>query len=120
MTYTMEDIIEHYGVKGMQWGRRKKRSSRSTDRTVFSKSPKKLTSAELEKRIKRMETEKRYNELNRRDIGRGSQFAHEILTNSGRTVIATVATGAVLFGIKKAIQAKLGPEAASAIVKRGK
>lgn len=120
MTQTVEDFIEHYGVKGMRWGRRKARGSRSTERTVYNRSPKKLTSAELDKRIKRMETEKRYNELNRKDVSRGSQLAHEILTNSGRTVATTIVTGAVLFGVKKALEAKLGAGAASAITKRGK
>jgi len=120
VTQTVEEFIEHYGVKGMRWGRRRARSERSTERTVYKRAPKKLTSAELDKRIKRMETEKRYNELNKRDIGRGSQLAHEILTNSGRTVATTVATGAVLYAVKKAIEKKMGPGAASAITKRGK
>lgn len=120
MTQTVEEFIEHYGVKGMRWGKRKSRGSRNTERTVYSRSPKKLTSAELDKRIKRMETEKRYNDLNKRDVGRGSQLAHEILTNSGRTVATTVATGAVLYAVKKAIEKKMGPGAASAITKRGK
>src|SRR5580765_4511101 len=64
------DFIEHHGVKGMHWGVRKSRSggvtvgrssgSRATERTVFNKAPAKLSTSELEKRIKRMETEKKY------------------------------------------------------------
>jgi hypothetical protein len=67
-----------------------------------------------------METEKKYNELNKKDIGRGTQLAHEILTNSGRAVVTTIATGAALYAVKKAIEKKMGPVAAAAITKRGK
>lgn len=120
----VKEFIEHHGVKGMRWGvsrsRKQGSTSRGTDRTVFAKSPKNISSAELEKRIKRMETEKRYNELNKRDIGKGETLAAEILTNSGRTVATTIVTGAVLFGVKTALKKKFGSEVAGAITKRGK
>jgi hypothetical protein len=127
------DFIDHFGTKGMRWGVRKDRSgggtpSRQTDRTTFGKSPKQLTNAELERRIKRMDTEKRYNELNKRDISAGEKLATEIITNVGRSVVTTVATGAILFGVKQGIEkkfaGKLGEEGAAAaarmITKRGK
>ena len=72
------DFIDHHGVKGMHWGvRGGKGTPRAgkTERTRFAKSPKRLTNAELEKRIKRMETEKRYNDLNKRDISAGQKLA---------------------------------------------
>lgn len=104
------DFIKHHGVKGMHWGVRKDRSgkSRSTERTRFSKSPKKLTNEELKRRIARMETEKRYNELNKRDISAGEKLASEILTNTGRTVVTTIAVGGALLAIKTALNAKFG------------
>lgn len=103
------DFIDHHGVKGMRWGVRKARSgtSRGTERTKFSKSPKKLTNEELKRRISRMETEKRYNELNKRDISAGEKLASEILTNVGRTVVTTVATGAALLAIKSLVNNKM-------------
>lgn len=118
MSVTVDDILEHYGVKGMQWGRRKKRN---TGRTVYKREPSKLTSAELEKRIKRMETEKRYNDLNRRDVSKGQELVSQVLTNSGRTVATTVVTGAALFAVKRALEKKFGAESGvSMITKRGK
>jgi len=126
VTQTVEEFIEHYGVKGMRWGKRTARGSRNTERTVYKKSPKKLTSAELDKRIKRMETEKRYNDLNKRDIRKGEQLATEVLMGSGRTILATVATGAALFAIRTAVNKKMGfkPESkldvGALITKRGK
>jgi hypothetical protein len=112
------EFIEHHGVKGMHWGVRRDRSGgvtvgtrkgkRATERTVFSKAPVKLTSAELDKRIKRMETEKRYNDLNARDVTRGEKLAHEIVTNVGKTVLTTLATGALFLGVQKGMKGKLG------------
>lgn len=114
------DFIEHHGVKGMHWGVRKDRSggvtvgrrsgSRATERTVFSKAPAKLTSAELDKRIKRMETEKKYNELNARDVSKGEKLAHEIVTNVGRTVVTTLATGALFLAVQQGMKGKMAPE----------
>jgi hypothetical protein len=114
------DFIDHHGVKGQKWGvrRNRKGAARGTARTVYSKSPKNLTNAELERRIKRMDTEKKYNDLNKRDISKGHQLATEILTNSGRTIATTALAGAGLFVIKAAIKKKFGPEAASMVTKR--
>jgi|SRR5580765_262516 len=118
----VKTFIEHHGVKGMKWGVRgsgaKRTSSKS--RTSFNKSPKRLTTHELEARIKRMEMEKKYNELNRRDVSKGSKVASEILGNSGKKVATTVLTGALLFAVKQAVKKKFGEEAASMVTKRGK
>ena len=123
MQTNLTEFFEHHGIRGMKWGVRKRGGttpSRKATRTVYGKHPKNLTSAELDRRIKRMEAEKKYNQLNSRDITKGHQLASEILTNSGRTVLTTVVTGALLLGVKSAVEKKLGPEVAKAIVKRGK
>ncbi|MET0786504.1 MAG: hypothetical protein ABWY25_07360 [Paenisporosarcina sp.] len=109
MNQTVKEFIEHHGVKGMRWGVRKKRNDsafRDRNRTTYGKSPKKLSSAELEKRIRRMEAEKRYNDLNKRDVSKGEQIAAEILTNSGKKVATTVLTGAGILAIKAVAKKK--------------
>jgi hypothetical protein len=120
---SVQEFIDHHGVKGMHWGVRRqggssRPSTRGTSRTVYGKHPKHLTSAELDKRIRRMESEKKYNELNKRDVSRGSRIASEILTNTGRAVASTVLVGAALLGIRVALSKKFGPEAAGMITKR--
>jgi K+-transporting ATPase c subunit len=112
----VEEFISHYGKKGMRWGQRK---ARSTNRTVFGKPPTKLTSAELDRRIKRMEMEKRYNELNKRDVSTGQRLAAEILSNSGRTVATTVLTGAAILGVRAIARKKgVSSEAINTLTKR--
>ena len=108
------NFLEHYGVKGMKWGKRKA----STARTKFSKAPSKLSDSELKKRITRMETEKKYNQLNRGDISEGKKFVSEVLTGAGRRVATTVLTGASLVAIRTALNSKLGEAAASEVTRR--
>lgn len=122
-------FVEHHGVKGMHWGVRTKSGGvtkgKQTSRTTFEKAPKRLSTSELERRIKRMETEKRYNDLNKRDISPGEKLATEIVTNVGRTVVTTIATGAMLLAVRQAINKKMGVEnpkldLGALITKRGK
>lgn len=108
----VEKLLEHYGTKGMRWGVRKPRGDRSAfrarakakseasdkgeerhkERTVYGKAPERLTNAQLEARIKRMDMEKRYNDLNKRDVSAGEKFAVDIATNVGKQVITNIAT----------------------------
>lgn len=118
MTMSVDEFIEHHGVKGMRWGQRRSRSSavsKPTVRTKFEKAPTRLSDAELNRRVKRMEVEKRYNDLNKKDVGEGHKFASDILKNTGKTVATTLLAGAALYGISRALNTKLGPGAASAI-----
>lgn len=124
-----QEFIDHYGTKGMRWGVRKPRGDRSAfkkkakaaatsdkgekrdkERTVFGKSPQRLTNAQLEARIKRMDMEKRYNDLNKRDVSKGEQIATEIITNVGKQVITNIATSTLTglgsYGVKKVLERK--------------
>lgn len=118
MTDVLE-FLEHFGVKGQKWGVRKAASkSSSTQRTTFKKAPKKLSDAELAKRIRRMETEKKYNQLNAKDVSAGRKFVNEVVTSTGRRVATTVLTGASLLAIKTALNAKFGEGVGEAATRR--
>lgn len=118
MSNPVEDVLSHYGKKGMKWGVRKASSSGSNKRTTFSKAPSKLSDVELGKRIKRMETEKKYNQLNRKDISDGKKLVTDILSSTGRRVATTVLTGASLVAIKTALNAKFGEGIAAEATRR--
>jgi hypothetical protein len=110
----------------MRWGVRRKRGGRSSGgerqdkRTVYSKSPKKLTNAELDKRIRRMEMEKRYNDLNKRDVSNGEKIAKEVLTNIGKQTVANVGTkvltNVALLGVESGLTKGVGQDVAKFLI----
>jgi len=109
----IEGVLEHFGVKGMHWGQRKgsvRAKSGLTDRsrTRFEKPPHRLTNDELKKRIARMEMEKRYNELNRRDISQGEAVATQVLKSIGVNAVTTLGTAAAIYIGKQLLKKKLG------------
>ena len=117
MTESLQSIIEHHGVRGQRWGVRRSqralsaaRASRAADggssealagkdvkstkgKTRYSSKPSKLSTEELKSRISRMEMEKRYNDLNKRDkraievmtTNALKSAGTEVLTNQFRT-----------------------------------
>lgn len=103
------DTLTHHGVKGMKWGvrkdrrsssnpLRKKSSSKQTTRsTKASKKKKKvkikeLSDAELQKKINRLQMEKRYRDLKKDEISEGRRLAGDILKTVGKTVGVQVGT----------------------------
>ncbi len=112
----IEEIIEHYGTKGMKWGVRKRPSSsgrksakgqQKRDTTGLKKGSdkgqkapptkkykgsrketRKLSDSELNDRLKRLNMEKQYRDLVKKQnpptaISRGSKKVGSILVNSG-------------------------------------
>lgn len=120
MSDRLSKFISHHGVKGMKWGVRKRSSGggSSKTRTTFKKPPSKLSTEELKKRINRMEIEKKYNDLNSPDMSSGRRFVSDVLNNSGRRVVNTVATGATLLVVKTALEAKFGSGVGEAVTRR--
>ena len=109
---SLENHLEHYGKKGMRWGVRKSGSSGSSKktakRTTYKKPPTKLSDAELQRRVKRLETEKKYIELNKstKTSNLGKKAAGKILSQTGNaasTAIAGAAVGAAAVAIKSAL-----------------
>ena len=106
-----KEILEHHGVRGQKWGvRRSQKALRSAraqrkqegsseaksgkdvksvkkGKTRYSTKASKLSTEELKSRISRMETEKRYNDLNRRDKGALEAMATSALKQAGTQVL---------------------------------
>lgn len=111
----LDAILEHYGVKGMKWGVRKRRNegdrarafgggkTRFKDRRVQD-----LDEEEINRRIKRMELEKRYSDLNKSSAKAGKDYAHSLLSKSGNAAAgAAVGTG-VSFLVGRALKKRFG------------
>jgi hypothetical protein len=92
----VDNWLEHAGVKGMRWGVRKetKTSAKSTGNqngTKYSKPVQKLSDTELSRRVKRLETEKRYKELTAPQVSRGKKIVMDSLIQIGQGIIVPTA-----------------------------
>jgi ribosomal protein S18 acetylase RimI-like enzyme len=94
---SIEEALVHAGVKGMKWGVRKSAKKQAAQRTSYKKGPKSLSDAELRRRVNRMETEKRYVDLNPTTAKSqaGKKFASKVLSESGSKVAAVVVAAGV-------------------------
>lgn len=114
---SIEEYLTHYGKKGMHWGIHtekdffrtgSKNGSKSAHKTQYQKSSKRLSDDELNRRIKRMELEKRYTELKAPTKSAGKKYAHDLLQNTGRTIVGTVVGSVVTFAIGRMLKKRFG------------
>lgn len=116
-----EDVLEHFGIPGMKWGRRKSRSSvtpssgkkviredtRSADHKRANEIKKKkvseMSNEELKALNTRLQLEKQYKDLAKTDISPGKKFVTDLLINSGKQTINRYVQKGAEAAIKKAI-----------------
>ena len=102
------EYLVHHGVKGMKWGIRKKRvSTTSRKKGIFSFKKKKatvsskksstkkirvedMTDSQLDRGIERKRKEKLYKELTQPQISNGKKIAKDILSNAARRAVTDI------------------------------
>jgi hypothetical protein len=89
---------------------------KNKDKTRFKTSGKKLTNDELSSRISRMETEKRYRDLNKRSVSVGEKMAADVIKSVGKDTSVKVLNGVASFAAKRALDKKFNPDVANAIL----
>jgi hypothetical protein len=91
----------------MKWGRRKQRAeagaSGDTPRGKYTRPGHKLTDEQLQQRIKRLEMEKKYNDL-RNPNKRGKKFVDHVLVGSGQDVTKKLLTNAALLAVRASLE----------------
>ncbi len=112
---SIDDFLEHYGVRGMKWGvrrassrssggkRTKKETAVRNKRQKLSKNRRTISDTELQKTISRMTEEKKLKALVSEDLKPGRTIAKKIMSDSGQKVARTVISGAGLYAIKVAV-----------------
>lgn len=109
-----KDFLDHHGVKGMKWGQRKRRNEASRAKTFGGggktrfkdAKAKELSDDEINKRIKRLELEKKYTDLNKGTVKSGADYANGILSNSGKSAAAAAVGTGVSFLVGRALKKK--------------
>lgn len=71
---SMEDFLEHYGVPGMKWGRRKSSQDHKTYATLRKKKTRELSDAELRTMLNRMNMEQQTRRMNPSKMKKGLAF----------------------------------------------
>ena len=108
----------HYGVLGMKWGKRRTKAQlerarqKAEDKAVKKarkqdvKNRRLLSDKELQDKINRIEKERKLKELTAEDVAPGKKAVSDILASSGKKAATTIATGAILYGVKAAMTKK--------------
>ena len=89
----MNDSLQHIGVPGMRWGRRKSTPSEDhvTSRKINKKKLHEMSNEEIRKLTSRMQLESQYRAIHPNKIATGAKSVNKILKVIGWTV-ATAAT----------------------------
>lgn len=98
---TANDVLIHFGIPGMRWGRRKAKNTTSKPRVVKKSSTvddvpiKKrmrvsdVSDDDLRKAIARIQMEKQYAQLTAKEKGMGRKVVEEVLLTAGKQVATT-------------------------------
>lgn len=110
--------LYHYGIMGMKWGRRKDKSSNGVSKRsgrikkgiakikkaqTPKKKIKKLSDEELQKKINRLQMEKRYRDLKKDEVSEGAKIVGSILKGSAKAVGTQLVIGTAGLALNKAI-----------------
>ena len=123
----MDDEFDHYGVKGMRWGRRKSKGQLSREakqrytekkqannivkkRKQAANNRRSLSDGDLDAYINRLKKEKEFEKLVNSDSAsrRAQNFVSSIMSDVGKRTLTTVAAGGSLFALKAYLDKNYG------------
>ena len=96
--------LYHFGILGMRWGRRKgstKTSAKKGDTdsedakrkdTILKKSIREMSDKDLKDITSRLQLEKQYRDLTKKEISPGRKFVTELITNAAKETAKTYVT----------------------------
>ena len=109
--------LYHFGILGMKWGVRRQRGSdgrviegsRGSDdhqkaRDLKKKGASNLSNAELKSYVERMNLEKQYSNLNKKEVSAGRKFVNDILVTAGKTTLTNFVTKQMTAQLDKVVK----------------
>jgi len=98
---TLDEVLSHFGVKGMHWGVRRSRAqiddapdhieTKAIKKKASFGRTRKLSNAELQKAITRMNLEQQFRALKAKDSGEAAKFVTDLIKEEGKTTIRSLA-----------------------------
>jgi hypothetical protein len=84
----VDDSLEHYGVPGMKWGKRRKAKKEAIAKAAAEKEAvKNMSDDELKKKINRIKLEREYAKLTEPQINAGRKVVGELLMEVGKAKV---------------------------------
>ena len=126
---TVDDVLEHFGVRGMHWGRRKASSAagaasedarKAANSMLVAKThgTKALSNEELDHLVKRIKLEQQYSQLHPSGnafIKRGKKEASDILWSIGKSQVTRVLNDQATKQVANLLQKNAAPVAKATI-----
>lgn len=82
----MDNQLTHYGVKGMRWGVRRSKAQLSRSRKKRGDDASKYSDEELKRKVARMNLEKQYSQMTRKESPAAKKFLVKALATSAATL----------------------------------
>jgi len=111
----LDDVLQHYGIKGMRWGIRRANPSASapasedhqnsvaTKKQIKTSGTKSLSNQELKTYLERMDLEQRYNKANPSASKKAGKAIGEFLVSIGKKELAAAASKEVAKALTKKV-----------------
>lgn len=129
----VKDTEERYGINGNNEIRktedklrgkkdsssdlRKARKEKKKERRQDAKNRQVMSDEELDEKIKRLKKEKELNDLTKKEVNEGREYAKELLKDTGKRVVPAVATVTALYLGKEFVKSGKAAELTSDIYK---
>ena len=105
--------LDHYGVKGMRWGHRKRkvssssRSNQRKSRREMKRNRRTLSEADLNRNLDRLRKEKQLKELIDEDVNPGKKYIQDVLKKSGDRLLPTALAAGGAYALAQVMDVKM-------------